>query len=47
MFKLLALAGLGAGAFFAWRRLGAGRTDRKPAEPEEMYDSAALHQAEA
>ncbi len=47
MFKLLTLAGLGAGAFYAWKKYSGGRADQKMAEPEEMYDAAALHRAEA
>ena len=43
MRKLLILAGLGAGVFFAWKRFFAGRKAEDELA-EDMYDSAAIHQ---
>jgi hypothetical protein len=43
MFRLLTLAGLAAGAFFAYKRFTAPREDEW--DDETMYGSAEIHQA--
>lgn len=40
--KLLLLAGLGAGAFMAWKKLAGGRREDDMAD--DMYGSATIHQ---
>ena len=44
MLRLLVLAGLAAGAYFAWKKfMGSSEEDELA---EDMYGSAALHQTE-
>ena len=44
MRRLLILAGLGAGAFYAWKRMNANRRNAEDELAEDMYGSALIHQ---